>query len=72
LEIKQLTLSDDAIKLLLKLLELNMKSLSFTLEHNFSPEFAGFAGRVPNRSEIILAQQLQLTCQLKEQLETIK
>jgi hypothetical protein len=49
---KEITLSDDAIELLLVLLEFNIDFLSRTFQDNFSPELVGAAGRVPNQSDI--------------------
>lgn len=69
---KQVTLSDNAIELLLVLLELNVESLSRAFQQRLSLEVAGASGRVPDQSDIRLAQELQLTVQLKEQLEKVK
>jgi hypothetical protein len=64
------TFSDEAIELLLVLLELNVDSLSRTFQENFSPKVVGFAGHIPNELDVKLAKELRLTMEIKRQLES--
>jgi hypothetical protein len=67
----KVTFSDEAIELLLVLLELNVDSLSRTFQENFSPKVVGFAGRIPNEFEMKLAKENQLSMEIKRQLESL-
>jgi hypothetical protein len=68
---EKITLSDEEIELLLVLLNIKLDSLSRTFQDNFNPKVTGLAGRVPNQFDVKLAEEMQLSIQIKRQLDLL-
>jgi hypothetical protein len=67
--VKTITLTDEAVDLLLLLLHVNRDSLNRILKQSSEPRFPGWVGHGKERGDVRLAAELELTNKLIVLLE---